>query len=136
MVTALGYAVLSSDTEKFLDSCPAIRLWRMTDPCHAVFAYDEQIKMPVAPRGVWLDGTAEVQLIRLEDGDLVDLASVDYAGWVNLREAKPFKVRVKPGSDPQWWGTRLDVVERAHVLASLKKVARPVPAGAVQQHSG
>lgn len=52
----MGYAILTSDTQRFLDSCDAVKSWDMLTDDVVVFEFDssEEVNGPV-PHGVYFD---------------------------------------------------------------------------------
>lgn len=61
-----GIARLTSTTQYFLDTCPAVKSWRKAtadefdtqfDPTveYVAFDYDTEIEVPVVPAGVYFD---------------------------------------------------------------------------------
>lgn len=52
----MGYAILTADTQRFLDSCDAVKSWELLTDDVAVFEFDvtEEVNGPI-PHGVYFD---------------------------------------------------------------------------------
>jgi hypothetical protein len=52
----MGYAILTADTQRFLDTCDAVKSWDLLTDDVAVFDFDasEEVNGPI-PHGVYFD---------------------------------------------------------------------------------